>query len=73
MNSYSNGSDAPIKYTIRINAIGDLPGFIVEVSDSLYYKNYTLSGIYYERVIAIRDADTFIDNLNEQENSMFIN
>jgi hypothetical protein len=73
MNEGNNGSDSPIKYTVRINSIGDLPGYIVEIIDTFNYKNYTLSGVYSERILALKDADTFINNLSEQDISMFIN
>jgi len=48
-------------------------GYVVEIVDRFNLKNYTLSGVYSERSVAIKDADAFVNDLFEKEISMFIN
>ena len=73
MNDYAMArSDIPVRYTIKLNAIADMPGFMVEIADKINRKNYTLSGVYLKRESAISDADIFINDLFEEE-SMLIN
>ena len=74
MNKIRIGGDKlPLKYTINIDPIADMFGYAVEIIDKEYYQNYTLSGVYPDRVLAIKEADTFINNLFEEEHTLFIN
>jgi len=72
-NKYNDGSDAPVKYTIKVDSIADMHGYAVEIIDKFNAERYTLSGVYLERAVAIRDADAFVNDLFEKEISMFIN
>jgi len=71
--AYYEGGKSPFKYTIRVDNITDMSGYVVEILDKFNSKNYTLSGIYSERSVAIKDADAFVNDLFEKEISMFIN
>jgi len=67
------GEEAPVKYTIKIDAVSDMCGYAVEVIDKYRSERHTLSGVYLERKIAIKEADAFVNDLFEKEISMFIN
>lgn len=71
--AYYEGGKSPFKYTIRVDNITDMSGFVVEILDRFNSKNYTLSGIYSERSVAIKDADEFVNNLFEKEILGYIN
>lgn len=73
MNETSSGGTTPVKYTIRIDSISDIVGYAVEIIDRYNYKTYSLSGVYTERELAVKEADKFVNDLFEQEISMFIN
>lgn len=70
---FTDGENTPIQYTIKIDRISDMLGYMVEVVDKFNSKNYTLSGLYLERKTAIKDADAFVNDLFEKEISMYIN
>ena len=70
---YEDGSEPPVKYTIRIDIVADMPGYVVEVLDKYNSEKYTLSGIFMERSVAVREANAFVNDLFEKEISMFIN
>lgn len=72
-NLYEDGSASPVKYTIKVDTIADMPGYVVEIIDKYNAERYTLSGVYLERAVAIKDADAFVNDLFEKEISMFIN
>ncbi len=74
MNNAQVGRDpSPRKYTIKLNALADMAGYVVEITDKFNSTDYTLDRVYLEKDTAITDADTFINNLSEKENTLLIN
>jgi hypothetical protein len=67
------GDTSLVKYTIKLNTLADMAGFVVEIVDKYNSKDYTLDKVYREKDIAIIDANTFINDLFEEEISMLIN
>jgi len=41
--AYYEGGKSPFKYTIRVDNITDMSGYVVEILDKFNSKNYTLS------------------------------
>lgn len=70
---YTDGGKSPVKYKIKIDSVSDMLGYVVEIIDKYNSKNYTLSGIFLERTIALREADAFVNDLFEKELTMYIN
>jgi len=70
---YTDGGKAPVKYTIKIDSVSDMLGYVVEILDRYNSKNYTLSGIFLERTVALKEADAFVNDLFEKELTMYIN
>jgi len=70
---YKGGENSPFKYTIRIDTVTDMKGYVVEILDGVNLKNYTLNDVYLERSLAIKDADEFVNNLLEKEILGYIN
>ncbi len=73
LNSQLGGSKTPVKYTIKIEVISDMDGYVVEIVDKFNSKNYTLYNIYSDKDKAIKEGNIFVNDLFEEENSMLIN
>ncbi len=70
---YVGGNLPPANYTIKLKALADMAGYIVEITDKFNSRDYTLEKVYLERDEAITDADSFINDLFEKENTLLIN
>lgn len=69
----AHGEQIPVKYSIKIDPISDMIGYNVEIKDKYNLNNYTLSGIFLELSVALKEADTFVNDLYEKELTMYIN
>ncbi len=68
-----DGDNVSIQYTIKIDKISDMDGYMVEIVDKFNSKNYTLDNLYLETNVAIQDASKFINDLFEKEFLTYIN
>ena len=62
-----------VKYTIKIEAVADMEGYVVEIIDKINFRNYTLNNIYLDKVKAMKEGNVFVNNLFEEEDMLTIN
>lgn len=66
-------NNPPCMYAIKIKAVADMEGYIVEIVDKFNFRNYTLSNVYLDKFKALKEGNVFVNNLFEEENILTIN